>query len=133
MGILMLCMRRYSLHFYGNIEKFIRELHRLTTCVNKWTSDPGTTAELTPFCETYGLYFSPEHEPESMQYTLDKDIINTLVIDEDAYNITPGLEGPEEYYDMLVKTSEMTKKIKFEDEYDDSNAYVIDINIDTDI
>lgn len=101
--------------------------------MNNWTSDPGTTAELTPFCKTYGLYFSPEHEPESVQYMLDKDIINTFGCSDDTYNITPGLEGPDEYYDMIVKTNELSKGIHLEDSVDDSNAYVITINIDDEI
>ena len=97
------------------------------------TSDPGTTAELVPFCETHGLYFSDEYEPESMQYILEKDIIANLKCDETAYNITPVMDDADGYYDALNTFIENSKGIHVDDISDDSDAYVIDITIDDDI
>lgn len=97
------------------------------------TSDPGTTAELTPFCNTHGLYFSDKNEPESMKYILDRDIKSTIYCDDEHYTILPGMESEEDYYDVIEKTSEMSKSVTFNKDINDDEMYVIEINLDDDI
>ena len=41
------------------------------------SSDPGTTALLTPFCKLYDMYFDENKEPENFKYLFDKDICKT--------------------------------------------------------
>ena len=97
------------------------------------TSDPGTTAELVPFCETFGLYFSDAYEPESAQYILDKDILSTLICDDNAYNITPGIDNVDDYYTIINESSDRIKDIHVDNFLNESDAYVIDIYVDEDI
>lgn len=118
-----------SIKYRGIDPSYIGRLD-ITVC---GTSDPGTTAELTPFCKTYGLYFSPNHEPQDAQYMLDKEIVEKILCDDSCYNITPGIEDADRYYDMIVKTKDITKQIRLENGGDDSQMYVIDITVDDDI
>lgn len=49
----------------------------------------------------------------------------------DTYNITPGMETAQTYYDVIDETTKMSKNISVEDVDDD--MYVINISIDDDI
>ena len=89
------------------------------------SSDPGTSAILTPQCETYGLYFSPEHEPENFKYVLDKDIYNSIIKQTYDIFITGSFDSMEEYFDYHASVS---------DTADTHNIHLIELSPDyTDI
>lgn len=72
------------------------------------TSDPGTTASLTPFCKTDGLYFDGSNEPEEFKYAFDKDI-NDNIPDDDF--IKPSYKTMEEYFNASFHIESTTDLI----------------------
>ena len=69
------------------------------------TSDPGTSAILTPTCETNGLYFDNANEPESFKYEFDKDIYNSIV--EPNYDnifVKPSFDTLQDYFRYALST-----------------------------
>lgn len=76
------------------------------------TSDPGTSAILTPFCKTDGLYFDSSHEPEDFKYHFDKDVDEYFLGDKEA-DVHPDYTSPETYYNYLRKVSENNRNITF--------------------
>jgi len=91
------------------------------------TSDPGTSALLTPFCDTDGLYFNGAMEPEGFKYNFDKDVndwdnpnnIGLKFMDEDGYyKYCDAVENKvlvERVYDETHKPSPYIIDIKFMD------------------
>ena len=72
------------------------------------TSDPGTTATLTPFCETEGLYFNAENEPEDFKYEFDKYLLCT----DDLQSVSPNMDSLNNYYDYVETTEDINSKFK---------------------
>lgn len=93
------------------------------------TSDPGTSALLTPFCKTKGLYFNADNEPESFKYEFDKDVENYYGNRKDCLNITPKFDSIEEYYDYNLHCIELNKTLTKE-HIERNDLYTIEINID---
>ena len=90
------------------------------------TSDPGTSALLTPFCETHGLYFNADMEPEGFKYKFDKDLHNW----DDPRNIGLRFENEDGYY-KFCNVIENTNFV--EREYDETHKekpYLIEITFD---
>lgn len=94
------------------------------------TSDPGTSAILTPFCKTSGLYFDDEHEPEDFKYLFDKDISDELCNDDECLNITPVFNDVNSYFDFHLKNNENNKNIKMNKKEKKEDMYTIEIHID---
>ena len=92
------------------------------------TSDPGTSAILTPFCKTGGLYFNENSEPESFKYNFDKDINEYFEKDFNGITISPSFDSVKDYYDANLSIIEMNKKINI-DKIQRNDMYVIDINM----
>ena len=83
------------------------------------TSDPGTSALLTPFCETHGLYFNPVMEPEGFKYNFDKDIYDW----NNPNNIGLKFNNEDEYYKYCNSTENkiFVERVYEEKEDDEDN------------
>ena len=96
------------------------------------TSDPGTSAILTPFCKTDGLYFDGNNEPESFKYLFDKDKTEYFANkNEDMLTISPSFDSVKDYYDCILQCNENLNNVKFKRKQRD-DLYCIEINIDND-
>ena len=93
------------------------------------TSDPGTSALITPFCKTDGLFFDGTNEPEDFKFRYDRDIYKYLE-DEDCYNINPPTDSVEDYFNFTLNNKSIMKSFKYEERDNLNNLYTIDINID---
>ena len=89
---------------------------------------PGTSAVLTPFCKTDGLYFSGENDPESFKYTFDKDLMNTFN-DVDNITVSPSFNSVEDYFNYHLKTNDINKTFNVSTIENLDNYMVIDVNI----
>lgn len=89
------------------------------------TSDPGTSALITPQCETHGLYFNDEHEPEDFKYKIDKDIYNSIITQ--AYDIVigPKYDDMNDYFDYQASIESSHKGIS--DSVMDCNIHLIEV------
>ena len=96
------------------------------------TSDPGTSAILTPFCKTDGLYFDGENEPEAFKYTFDKDLKEYFESNFNGLTISPSFKSVKEYYDANLDAIEMNKKMSIQRKGKEE-MYVIDVKVDDDI
>lgn len=70
---------------------------------------PGTSATLTPFCETHGLFFDPKNEPESFKFNFDNAIMNHF-IDDTKICVGPKMESVEQYYDFIERCNNINDK-----------------------
>jgi len=95
------------------------------------TSDPGTSAILTPFCKTDGLYFDGKNEPESFKFDFDKDVNGYFSKDEKYYHIGPGFNSIKDYYDFNLHCTELNKELTV-DKRERKDVYKIEINLDDD-
>lgn len=93
------------------------------------TSDPGTSAILTPFCKTHGLYFSSENEPEEFKYKFDKEIYDYIDKESDSYKINCPTGSIQEYYDYYLNLENNMDNMKVEKKRKKKKLYKIDINI----
>lgn len=77
------------------------------------TSDPGTSAVLTPFCKTNGLYFDDVKEPDSFKYEFDKALNDEFLEEhkDDPILVTPDFTSKDTYYDYLEKSSKLNSSI----------------------
>lgn len=96
------------------------------------TSDPGSTRTLTPFCNTSGLYFSGENEPEGFKYTFDKDL-DKYFRDEDKIIVSPKFDSKESYYDYEQSSKDLFNDIRTFRKPKNVNKLFIEINISDDI
>ena len=95
------------------------------------TSDPGTSAVLTPFCETEGLYFDGSHEPEDFKFIFDKAINDEIDTNNDYYNITPSFDSVEEYFDYNLNKMNHAKDLSFSKKSsNEADMYTIEINLE---
>jgi len=91
---------------------------------------PGTSAVLTPFCKTDGLYFNGENDPESFKYNFDKDIMETISDNGDLpIKVTPSFNSVEEYFDYHLRTNDVDKTFNISTIENLDNYMVIDVNI----
>lgn len=93
------------------------------------TSDPGTSAILTPFCKTDGLYFDGSNEPESFKFNFDKDVTDYFSNDK-FITVKPGFKSIKDYYDFNLECIEKNKEIVLNHK-DRKEMYTIDINLDS--
>ena len=93
------------------------------------TSDPGTSAILTPFCKTSGLYFDPKREPETFKYSFDKDVTEYMHNDPNKLLITPSFKSSDDYYDSLHKIKELNETCVVTETIHPDKKYIIDINL----
>lgn len=91
---------------------------------------PGTSAILTPFCKTSGLYFDATHEPEDFKYIFDKDIDETLSVDENCYNILPSFDSVESYFDFHLNNLKHSNEITMRKIDKVQEMYNIDIFVE---
>lgn len=86
----------------------------------------------TPFCKTYGLFFDDKHEPEDFKFLFDKDVeTNLLCNSDDCINITSPLDNPNEYYDYILRISDMNRTLSMHEEVKNTdNYYYINIPMD---
>lgn len=96
------------------------------------TSDPGTTAILTPFCKTSGLFFDDTNEPESFKFTFDKDVEDKLLYDDECYNIGPAFDSVKDYFDYHLTNNKHCQEITSVKENKNKDMYTIEIKIDDD-
>lgn len=95
------------------------------------TSDPGTSAVLTPFCKTDGLYFDGARDPEDFMYKYDKDITDTLT-EKGAITVSPSFKNVEDYFNYHLHTNEVNESFKVCTVEDPNDFYIIDIVTDDD-
>jgi len=93
------------------------------------TSDPGTSAILTPFCKTDGLYFDGINEPEEFKYNFDKDVDNYFTHKFNGLNISPSFDSVKDYYDATLNMMEMNKNLTVEKKKKENKMYNIIINV----
>ena len=106
------------------------------------TSDPGTSASLTPFCKTDGLFFDSSHEPESFKYEFDKDLHESF--DEDSM-VKPSFNTLEDYFNYSLGIDEIVDRFSITEIDADTNICLVpafnvdignyikdDVNIDDD-
>ena len=96
------------------------------------TSDPGSTRTLTPFCNTTGLYYSGENEPEDFKYKFDKDI-DSYFRDENKIIVSPSFKSKEAYYDYEESSKDLLNEIRTFRKPKNVNKLFIEINISDDI
>lgn len=94
------------------------------------TSDPGTSAILTPFCKTDGLYFDGDNEPESFKYNFDKDITDYFKSNFNGLTVTPSFNSIKDYYDANLNMIEMNKQCSIQKREKKKDMYRIVINVD---
>lgn len=66
------------------------------------TSDPGTSATLSPFCKVKGLYFDDSRESEDFKYTIDKDILEYIRMQAANIVASPDFSSVDSYYDYAL-------------------------------
>ena len=69
-------------------------------------SDPGTSGVITPFCKTYGMYFSDKPEPQTGKFEIDK-LIEEFDIAEGKHVETLNINTIDEYYSLMDKCKEV--------------------------
>lgn len=95
------------------------------------TSDPGTSAVLTPFCNTDKLYFDGTHEPEDFKFKFDKMVDTCLCVNPDYYNISPGFKSAEDYFDYELSSMGLSKSITLNSKMrNEEDMYTIEINLE---
>lgn len=90
---------------------------------------PGTSAILTPFCQTDGLYFDSKREPETFKYSFDKDVTDYMHNNLNKLLITPSFESSDDYYDALYKMKELNETCVVSETIHPDKKYIIDINL----
>lgn len=95
-------------------------------------SDPGTSGVITPFCKTYGLYFSDKAEPESGKFKIDKIVEQYLIEQGEMLVETCGFETVEDYYQSMGKCNEVTSGFKIVKRQKDTNKLYINIDLGKD-
>ena len=93
------------------------------------TSDPGTSAIITPFCKTNGLYFDSSNEPEEFKYNFDRDVDSYFTNKFDGLNISPSFDSIKDYYDATLSMMEMNNTLTVEKKKKESKMYNIIINV----
>lgn len=97
------------------------------------TSDPGSSGVITPFAETYGLYFDDSYEPEDSIFEMEKEIreyrknANPDKLYIDLYDNCNNINDLFGIYDKLNKINK-GYKVKFIE--NDSEKYFIHINLE---
>ena len=91
---------------------------------------PGTSAVLTPFCKTDGLYFNGNNDPEDFKYIYDKDIVDTFKKDTEI-TVTPTFGSVEDYFNYHLSAADVNKNFKIYESDNIDNCMVIDINLDS--
>ena len=88
------------------------------------TSDPGTSAILTPTCKTDGLYFNDSNEPEDFKYHFDKDVFESIIDQAKNILVKPSFNSIEKYFDYASNVEKM-EELMNDTKY--NNIHLIDI------
>lgn len=95
-------------------------------------SDPGTSGVITPFCETYGLYFSDKPEPESGKFAIDKMVEEYLINEDEMLVETCGYDTVDDYYKSMEKCSEVNKNFRINKVQKDTSKLYVNIELGKD-
>lgn len=94
------------------------------------TSDPGTSAILTPFCKTSGLYFDEANEPEGFKCNFDKDIDDYVTDDFDGLTVTPTITSTTDYYNTVLSIEAINNQCVVTRTESYKEPYTITIDMD---
>lgn len=92
----------------------------------------GTSGVITPFCETYGLYFSDKPEPESGKFIIDKMVEEHLIKEGSMLVETCGFNTVEDYYKSMEKCNTVNQGIKIKKIQKETNKLYVNIDLGRD-
>lgn len=94
-------------------------------------SDPGTSGVITPFCKTYGMYFSDKPEPQSGKFELDK-LIEDFDMKIGKHVETLNINSIDEYYDVMDRCKTVNRTASIKKVQKETEKLYININLEED-
>ena len=94
-------------------------------------SDPGTSGVITPFCKTYGMYFSDKPEPQTGKFEIDK-LIEEFDIAEGKHVETLNINTIDEYYSLMDKCKEVNSTASINKVHKETEKLYINISLEED-
>lgn len=90
------------------------------------TSDPGMSAVLTPYCETFGLCFDDNREPEAGMYNFAKYQVKYMQEMTDGHHVLPDLTDETSYYNFIYHKDDGYKNSKVSRAFNSEAYHIIE-------
>lgn len=88
----------------------------------------GTSGVITPFCKTYGMYFSDKPEPQSGKFELDK-LIEDFDMKAGKHVETLNINSIDDYYEIMDRCKEVNKQMSIKKVQKETEKLYININL----